>query len=455
MALIKRSAAAITIVFCLFHHLTVASDGVRDEAKFNALLHALLEKNERVLGAKAQLSIAYQQLKIARSVWYPELDISVAKGHHNNYNSGSKIGFKQGRGRISQLLWDFGASNAELRKAYLQLEINRLNLQQTRQTLLLEAVSVYINLIRAKEILKYASASEDNIRRQTGLEQIRVARGSGYSSDVLQSKAQLAGAISRRIQSEGALRRAENSFWQVFGVVGDTPETAHMLAQEEWQKLSNISITDIIVISSKALRLAPLPQNIKQATKLANNNNTVLRRAVLEGDIARQTRRSIKAKTLYPQIKLTFERTFDENLRGNLGINNELTSQVEISMPINLGLAGVNRLRVQTLEVNRQNFDLRTQRRSIEKQVRDRWQDLQTSQQQVSFLNQQAEISLAFLELARKERKLGQRSLIDLLGSETALVNARSDSVSAQADNLIATIALLEIIGQLTLKTEK
>ena len=65
-------------------------------------------------------------------------------------------------------------------------------------------------------------------------------------------------------------------------------------------------------------------------------------------------------------------------------------------------------------------------------------------------LKNQANIASEFLVFARKERKLGRRSLLDVLGGETALINASSDSASANIDIAIATIALLDTMGALT-----
>ena len=89
----------------------------------------------------------------------------------------------------------------------------------------------------------------------------------------------------------------------------------------------------------------------------------------------------------------------------------------------------------------------------IEQLVRDAWANLATSKATLGFLSNQASISSEFLELARKERKLGNRSLLDVLNGETALINANSDATSAEADVAIATFTLLNAMGRLNLRT--
>ena len=55
-----------------------------------------------------------------------------------------------------------------------------------------------------------------------------------------------------------------------------------------------------------------------------------------------------------------------------------------------------------------------------------------------------------FLELARKERALGSRTLLDVLNGETSLLNAQSDAISAEIDVLLSGYAVLQSVGQLS-----
>ena len=59
--------------------------------------------------------------------------------------------------------------------------------------------------------------------------------------------------------------------------------------------------------------------------------------------------------------------------------------------------------------------------------------------------------SKEFLELARKERQAGNRTLLDVLGGETALINAQADAIAAKIEVLINSYTLLSLMGGLTL----
>ena len=83
--------------------------------------------------------------------------------------------------------------------------------------------------------------------------------------------------------------------------------------------------------------------------------------------------------------------------------------------------------------------------------LRTTWDGLNTAQQNAQFLTNQARISKEFLELARTERQAGNRSLLDVLGGETALINAQADAIAAKIEVLINSFTLLSLMGGLTI----
>ena len=81
--------------------------------------------------------------------------------------------------------------------------------------------------------------------------------------------------------------------------------------------------------------------------------------------------------------------------------------------------------------------------------LRTTWDGLSTARKNAQFLLNQARISQEFLELARTERKAGNRTLLDVLGGETALINAQADSIAARIEVLINSYTLLSLMGEL------
>lgn len=394
------------------------------------LLPYVIENHDRVRASKSSLTAARNRAREALGGWYPTLSQTANAGHETQENDGgadTRTGFSEYDFSLTQLLWDFGSTNAAIDKARLEVEAARFDLIETRQSLILEAITAYMNTIRSNAALGFAKESEGNIRKQTGLEEALVGLGSGFSTDVLQAKTQLAGAQARRAQSEGGLVNALNRFQAVYGRMPDNIEALNPVPYPA----------------------AFLPLSLTQATDIAMETNPSLKNAILDADIAKEDVRIARADNFTPKIEASAERKLKKNVGGTIGPKQESLAKVEMTFDFNLGFTAVNTLRASESDLSASTFTAADTRRTIEEQVRNAWQQLETAKQTASHLNNQANIAAAFLELARNERQLGRRSLIDVLSGETNLINAKSDALSAETDVLLAAYGLLAATGQL------
>ena len=87
--------------------------------------------------------------------------------------------------------------------------------------------------------------------------------------------------------------------------------------------------------------------------------------------------------------------------------------------------------------------------RDLEESIRNSWQTKSIAKKNYEFLENQANISGEFFDLAMKEVKLGNRQLIDILSSETAYINAKSSAANAKNEYQLSVYQLLFAIGVL------
>ncbi len=97
-----------------------------------------------------------------------------------------------------------------------KIEIAEISKNNVISNKIFEAITAYLSYIKSYEVLEYAKKSEGRIRQVTNLENEKVARGGGLVSNVLQSKARLAGAKATRVRFEGELSQATNRFYNIF-----------------------------------------------------------------------------------------------------------------------------------------------------------------------------------------------------------------------------------------------
>ncbi|NGZ28539.1 MAG: TolC family protein, partial [Magnetococcales bacterium] len=329
---------------------------------------------------------------------------------------------------LNQTLWDFGKTATETNRAEVASQLSAITVEITRQTLLYEGAAAWGNLCRAVGTVEFARRSVENIRQQTGIEESRVELGSGLPTDVLQAKSQLAGAEARLVRAEGSLNLAMNRYLALFGELPPPPEKLHRVE----------------------IKKALVPDSLDTLLQEGMNQNLDIHSANKSVELSRLRVDQNRTNILAPRVSAILEyRNNRETDVTNLK-QEEMLAKVEASFSLNTGLSGVHALDEarEGLEASRNR--LGDTRRTTEEQLRNAWDNLQTALRNKALLADQAAISDAFLQLAKEERLLGRRSLIDVLSGETSLINAQADVLSAQVDVDIATFSQLRTMGQLS-----
>ncbi|MFO7817265.1 MAG: TolC family protein, partial [Desulfovibrionales bacterium] len=199
--------------------------------EFFSLLHELgvyledlLDKNNQIKSYEAKKEQAEHSLWQAKSKYMPRVDASAQAGKET---IAREVGEYSNKDRSyvnvksTQLVTDFGKTTAGIARARGLMRQAELQLNLVRKQVLLEGITAYLQVLQAREQLHYAKKSEKNIREQTGMEETLVRKGAGLSSDVLQVKAQLSGAMALRVRAEGDLETALSRFQAVFHTVLD------------------------------------------------------------------------------------------------------------------------------------------------------------------------------------------------------------------------------------------
>ena len=423
----------LTVLLCLIglpYTAVLAEKQHAEMLTLHGLLENTLNEHVRIRTAQAEVDAETRRIEVALGGWFPDLDLTVNSGNQQNNRIKTQDYFASANIKLTQLLWDFGATNTAIEKSRLKLLSAEIELQKIKQKFVLDAASAYINLLRAHQALEFTKQSEANIRNQTGMEEAKVAKGAGYSTDVLQAKTQLAAAIARRLRNEEALIVASNSFQEFFGFIP----------------------TDVSQLKPVTLKSSTeLPENLATLIELANTNNLDIRSEQIKFALAKKDVATEKSTRLFPKINLSVEEMLQQNARGTqwIGESDDLVAKVEVRMPFNLGFVAYDSIRAAEMDASSKQNSLYDTQIIVERKNRSAFQKLKTARLTAESLQEQADIAEAFLELARVERQLGNRSLIDILTGEVSLINAKSDTISAQYDAMLAILSLLEVIGAL------
>jgi TolC family type I secretion outer membrane protein len=394
-------------------------------------LQDLINRHDRIKAARADLEAARETLGAAGKAWAPVLGITAFYGYENqNKVAGSadtSMPTREVDFSLTQSILDFGTTDASEEQAELGVAQADAILKAVVQGVVLEGLSAHYQLAGARQSLRYARLSEQNIKRQTALEDARVRRGAGLATDVLQAKAQLAGANARRVRAEGAFKAAQFRYQAVFATLptNDADTLTLPVPQEK------------------------LPGSLTEGLEAALANSLQLEVGRLISEIARVETRRVKSSGYYPHLDLIAESKWKNDVGGTVGHQGEQIIRFEVTFPFNTGGTVFN-----TLEASKHAYLASSQRLAdtrvlVREQMQGAWQQYRTARLTADQLRNQAELAAEFLGLARKERQLGKRSLIDVLSGETALANARADAVTAENDLAVSAWTLLSVMGTL------
>jgi len=382
--------------------------------------------------AAADVDAAELDRDAADDGWLADVSVSTSYGYESQNNASSNdtsMPPREASLTVTQLLWDFGATNSTIDRADLTRHQSKYTYEATRQSLILESVSAYLELARAKKIKGFALGSVENLKRQLDIENTRIERGAGVSTDRLQAKSQLAAALARQVQADGTLYRARARYRAVFGDVPE-PEARLPIPKEPRHEF---------------------PASLDDAIAMALDGNPQLLAALHAWLIAKEDVNVSEANELRPTINFVVESNWKDDVGGTVGYEQEQLAKVELEYTFDVGFANLDRFESSQKRAVSANNQYLQARLDIEEQVRNAWHDLETARLNADHLNDQADIAAEFLDRAREERLQGNRSLIDILAGETSLINAKSDAASAETDVLLASFAVLAAIGKLDL----
>jgi TolC family type I secretion outer membrane protein len=421
----KQKTGLISNSFVYFLILFLSgSCSVRAES-LPDLLPTLMKTDFEIKQFEAQLKSSEFAVDQKNAAWLPKVDLMMSEGWEKLYQAApSERMRREYKLSLVQLLTDFGATSSAVGAARKRYAKKIIDLRAKKQATMFSGIQVYLEVHKNKEKLRYAKMSEANIKKQTGMEEARVQRGSGFSSDVLQAKSKLARAYARTARTNGDLAKSINNFKSLFQFVP----------------------RDINGFVQPSIPHRFLPVSLDEAIEISRGLNTGILKAQMDVEISQMDITAARAKH-FPKLEFKGDLKHKHHDAGIMGTKQEYKAAIELNLPIFSGgkdQAGLSKAYSDLNAKKDKNLDIY---RDIEQQVRNAWQDFTTDQINAGFLRNSANISEEFLVLARKERKLGRRSLIDVLSEENSYINALESAVTAETSVLVSAFKLLKVIG--------
>ena len=383
--------------------------------------------NPTLQAQRAQLRAIDEGVPQALAGWRPTVTLSGEQGWiRQQGNAGLRTSSRDFRSTtlsVTQNVYDFGKTDANVQKAEADVLAARARLVETEQMVLQDVVSAYMNVVRDQAVVDLNRNNLERLRRQLEATRDRFNVGEVTRTDVAQAESRVAAAEADLIESEGDLEVSRAFFEQV---VGTAPGT---LAPPD------VTLT--------------LPGSREQAVDAAVRSNPTVQARQFEKDAAARTIDSETADLL-PNVDLNASAGHTRDVQQRDSTRNSVQASVVVSVPIYQAGAATSQIREAKQSYLRADSLIAEARRNAVESATSAWETFNSVVARIQALQASVEAAEIALDGVEQEAAVGSRTVLDVLDAEQELLNARVALVRSQRDLEVARFDLLSAIGGMT-----
>ena len=325
---------------------------------------------------------------------------------------------------VSQTLFNGNQTANRTRAAESQVSGAREGLRVLEQTVLLSAATIYMDYLRDSAIVEVQKSNVRVLEQTLKQTQDRFNVGEVTRTDVAQSEAQLAAGKTQLLAAEATLTTTRANFRRIIG--------------NEPQALAPGSPVDRF-----------LPGTLPAAVDLSLIENPNVTAAMFGIDV-NYLQVKVNEGALLPSVSLqaSVQQSYEQTMTTFRSFGASAVAQ--LSVPVYQGGAEYSLIRQSKENLAQQRLVLEQTRDQTRANTVTAWGQLVAGKAQVASAQAQVTASEIALNGVREEAKAGQRTTLDVLNAQQALVNARVALVTAQHDRVVASYAVLGAVGRLS-----
>jgi outer membrane protein len=327
----------------------------------------------------------------------------------------------------TQTLFNGFQTGNRTRQAESQVLAARETLRVTEQTILLNASTAYMNLLRDTAILDLQRRNVEVLQEQLRQTRDRFNVGEVTRTDVAQSESRLAAGRSSVLLAEANYKTSAAVYRQVIG--------------REPNKLTAATPVD---------RFSPRSQTDAVAAGNSQHPSVISAQYVVDAALS-QVKVAEGALAPTVSVQTNLQKATESSLTSASALNASVVGQ--ISVPIYQGGAEYSAIRQAKETLGQRRIDLDVARDQVRQGVVQSWGQLEAAKANIEATQAQVQAAEIALNGVREEARVGQRTTLDVLNAQQELVNARVSLVGAQRDRVVASYTLLAAVGRLSPQT--
>jgi len=390
-----------------------------------------LAANPEIGEAVANREAIEFELKQAKRLYLPKVDLESRYGVQKYDSTTTRprgqddkpFQRREANVVVQQLLFNGFERRGEVQRQASRVDGASYRVYERSEFTALNVIREYLQVGLQRRVVSFAQENLDYHRRMldkigegTRAEAISVA-------DRQQAQERVYSAESRLVQSQEDLNSAKIRFFKIVG-----------------QPL------DHYVEPSGAG--AYMPPNLSKALGVARQHNPTIKVATADLDAAYALKKKAKAE-YYPEVGIELRGRTGEDLEGVEGHENELRAEVVMRWNIFKGGIDLANDQEQLRRIDEERFGLRKAHRDIEEAVRLSWDRYLKQRQRLVHLRNQLSISNKLIEAYTEQFDVGERSLLDLLDTQSTRFNTQVTLETARNALTFAQYRILASVGVL------
>lgn len=390
------------------------------------------QNNPQLNAQRAQVRSTDENVPQALSGYRPRVSLTASGGYqYSDLQSGvgtnSVYGSRFPRSvgvTATQTLYNGNQTANRTRAAESQVSGAREALRSLDQSVLLSAATTYMDYLRDAATLEVQRSNVRVLEQTLKQTRDRFNVGEVTRTDVAQSEAQLAAGRTQALTAEANLTTTRANFRRIIGI-----EPTNLAPGSPVDRFLPPTLAAAIELS--------LIEHPNVTAAMFGIDVNFLQVKVAEGALL---------PTLSLQVGAT--RADEQSL---IQLRSYTASAIaQVSVPIYQGGSEYSLIRQSKENLAQQRLNLETTRDQTRATVVQWWGSLQATKAQVQSAQAQVTASEIALNGVREEAKAGQRTTLDVLNAQQALVNARVALVTAQHDRVVASYNVLAAVGRLS-----
>jgi outer membrane protein len=325
---------------------------------------------------------------------------------------------------VTQTLFNGQVTANRTRAAESQVSGSREALRFLESSVLFAAATIYMDYLRDAAIVEVQRSNTRVLEQTLKQTRDRFNVGEVTRTDVAQSEAQLAAGKTQQLTAESNLTTTRSNFRRIIG-------------------------NDPVALAPGSPVDRYLPGSLPAAVDLSLVENPNVTAAMFGIDV-NYLQVKVNEGALLPTVTLqaSVQQSYEQTLQVSRSFGASAIAQ--LSVPVYQGGAEYSLIRQSKETLASQRLVLEQTRDQTRANVVTAWGQLVAGKAQVASAQSQVTASEIALNGVREEAKAGQRTTLDVLNAQQALVNARVALVTAQHDRVVASYSVLNNVGRLS-----